>query len=86
MAPAQKFVDAPFNVGSLCAQGQGVLLEPQDCIRSFWVAYRIWRQIDHLIINAGNPLCIAPSEISSRVAETHRATRGWISMASQYLR
>jgi hypothetical protein len=48
MAPAQKFVDAQFNVGSLCAQGQGVLLDPQDCIRIFWVAYRIWRKIEQI--------------------------------------
>jgi hypothetical protein len=48
MTAAQKFVDAQINVGTLCAQGQGVLLDPQDCIRNFWVAYRVWRKIEQL--------------------------------------
>jgi hypothetical protein len=48
LAAAQKFVDAQINVGSLCAQGQGVLLEPQDRIQNYWAAYRIWRKIEQL--------------------------------------
>jgi hypothetical protein len=48
MSAAQKFVDAPFNIGILCAQGQGILLDPQDFNRNFWVAYRIWRKIEQL--------------------------------------
>ena len=64
MATAQKFVDAPINIGSLCAQGQGVLLDLQDFIRNFWAACRICRKIEH-IKQRGQAKCIVQSEISS---------------------
>src|SRR5882724_3451590 len=79
MAAVQKFDDYQSNLGSPCAQRQGVLLELQDGFRNFWMAHRIWRTIEYLS-NAGKrnvSLNARHLARSRRFIEQHEAGIQW---------